>query len=69
MVQYIVPPHTPLESNADRRDAVRRRATPALVSAAIAAAVVVAVVLWTYPVVATLTLSTFCVGVALGRRL
>jgi hypothetical protein len=69
MVQHIVPPHTPLESNADRRDAVRRRATPALVSTGIALVVLVAVVLWTYPVVGTLVLSTFCVGVVLGRRL
>ncbi|WP_372912185.1 hypothetical protein [Salinigranum sp.] len=69
MVQHIVPPHTPLESNADRRDAVRRRATPALVSAVIVAAALAAVVLWTYPVVATLAVSTFCVGVGLGRRL
>ncbi|AUV82088.1 hypothetical protein C2R22_10870 [Salinigranum rubrum] len=69
MVQHIVPPHTPLESNADRRDAVRRRATSALVSTGIVLIALVAVALWTYPVVGSLVLSTFCVGVVLGRRL
>jgi hypothetical protein len=68
MVQ-IVPPHTPLESHEDQRDAVQRRAAPAVTSVAIVACVVLAVGLLTYPVLLSAAFATFGVGLVVGRRL
>jgi hypothetical protein len=63
------PPHPSLESNAARRDAVRRRAVPVAVSLALLVAVVVAVSALCDPKLAAVGLATFGGGVAAGRRL
>jgi hypothetical protein len=68
MVQ-IVPPHTPLESPEDQRDAVRRRAAPTATSVATVTCVVLAVGLFTYPVLLSAAFATFGVGLVVGHRL
>jgi hypothetical protein len=66
---HVVPPHDPLESNADRREAVRRRATPTLVPVTVATFAVLVVGLATDPSLVVVALATFAAGLVVGRRL
>jgi hypothetical protein len=68
MVQT-APPHTPLESTEDQREAVGRRAAPAVTSVSVVACVVLVVGLLSHPVLLSVALATFGVGLVLGRRL
>jgi hypothetical protein len=65
---HVVPPHPPLESDEDRRDAVRRRATPTLLTVGVAVCIG-GVLLLSQPQLAVVVLVTFAAGLVVGRRL
>jgi hypothetical protein len=65
----IDPTHTPLESNESRRDDVRRRAAPTATSVVVASAVLLIVVLLTHPVLVSVAVTAFGVGLVVGRQL
>lgn len=64
---HVVPPHPSLESDEDRREAVRRRATPTLLTVGVVTVAGVALLL-SQPM-AAVALVTFAAGLAVGRRL
>lgn len=66
---YVIPPHAPLESNEDKREAVRRRAASTVVSLAALLFVSLLVALLTCPWPVSVALVTFGVGFVVGRRL
>jgi hypothetical protein len=66
---HVVPPHDPLESNTDRREGVRRRATPTLLSIAAAAFAVLVVGFAVRPTLVAVAVATFAAGLVVGRRL